>query len=65
MEEANLIVTLGWIRWEVINSLEIKVFQLHQETVLILKLIYVHIMYYNNLNIIINLIQKINNSLIL
>ena len=65
MEEANLIVTLGWIRWEVINSLEIKVFQLHQETVLILKSIYVHIMYYNNLNIIINLIQKINNSLIL
>ena len=65
MEEANLIVTLGWIRWEVINSLEIKVFQLHHETVLILKLIYVHIMYYNNLNIIINLIQKINNSLIL
>ena len=37
MAEINIIVILGWIKWEVMNNLVIKEFQQHQEMVQILK----------------------------
>ena len=39
MEEINLIVELGWIKWVLRKKLEIKVIQQHQEMELILKLL--------------------------